>query len=157
MKKAELFIGRFQPFHLVHYEIINGMNNPVIGLVRGAGTSRNKDKNPFDAEYQLKMIKSLFTDINVKICKEGYIPDIVKELFEQDFDVCKIYAGKDQIYKYIRQCESSINSIEFVETPRIVSATQIRKLIKSDDIDTFKKFMPKKLWNEYNVMRKILI
>lgn len=163
-KQVELFLGRMQPVHLGHKAIIDKMKNPVVVLVKGAKSSQDKSRNPFDEKDQTRFLKKLNSRLKVEIARSGYIPDIVNMLRADGMEVTAVFAGNDRIGGYKRQIDSfnkqvpddkQINAT-FKETPRVTSATTVRNALKSDDIDTFKKNMPKQLHGEYEYMRKKL-
>lgn len=161
-KKSSLFLGRTQPPHLGHKKIIDMMTNPFMALVKGAKSSQDKARNPFDEKYQYKLLKMISPKINILTAKSGYIPDIVNEIRKSGYEIIAVYAGDDRINGYKKQIESfnkqmptekQIN-VEFHKTPRITSATAVRNSIKNDDLTAFKKIMPKQLWGEFETMKK---
>ena len=112
-KKWAIFIGRFQPYHTGHIELINQKLNegvPALILVRDIAPD---EKNPFTTEQTVEMIekyhRSKGDDVKVMI-----IPDIESVNF-----------GRGVGYE--------IN--EFIPPDNIgfVSATKIRESIKSGD------------------------
>ena len=159
---AELFIGRMQPFHIGHSDIINKMKNPVVALVKGAATSKNKEMNPLNAKYQTRLINKANPKAEVIIVPNGYIPDIVTQMRKDGNEVSKIYAGEDRISTY-RQQIASYNKqmpadkqikVKFVKTTRTQSATDVRAAIRDDDEELFRTMMPKSLHSEYKTLRK---
>ena len=119
-KKWAIFVGRFQPYHTGHIELINQKLNegvPALILVRDIAPD---EKNPFTTEQTVEMIekyhKSKGDDVKVMI-----IPDIESVNF-----------GRGVGY--------SIN--EFIPPDNIgfISATKIRESIKSGD-NTWKEMV----------------
>jgi cytidyltransferase-like protein len=119
-KKWAIFVGRFQPYHTGHIELINQKLNegvPALILVRDIAPD---EKNPFTTEQTVEMIekyhKAKGDDVKVMI-----IPDIESVNF-----------GRGVGY--------SIN--EFIPPDNIgfVSATKIRESIKSGD-NTWKEMV----------------
>ena len=119
-KKWAIFIGRFQPYHTGHIELINQKLNegvPALILVRDIAPD---EKNPFTTEQTVEMIekyhKAKGDDVKVMI-----IPDIESVNF-----------GRGVGYE--------IN--EFIPPDNIgfVSATKIRESIKSGD-NTWKEMV----------------
>lgn len=67
---AVVCIGRFQPFHNAHYEILcraKAMSKLVITIIGSAQQSRTY-KNPFSDKEREEMIKSVNPDLNVIHC-----------------------------------------------------------------------------------------
>jgi len=119
-KKYAIFIGRFQPYHYGHIELIeqklkNG--SPVLIMVRDIEPD---EKNPFTTEQTVSMIKKYHQSKNEDV-KVIVIPDIESVNF-----------GRGVGYE--------IN--EFIPPKYIggISATGIRNSIKNDD-DYWKKMV----------------
>jgi nicotinamide-nucleotide adenylyltransferase len=92
-----LFIGRFQPFHNGHLEVIKNNFKIYSEIIIGIGSAQYKDKpeNPFSAEERIDMIKKTLENQNIDNFKIVRIPDIhnppkwvehVKSIIS-DFDV----------------------------------------------------------------------
>jgi nicotinamide-nucleotide adenylyltransferase len=73
-----LFIGRFQPFHKGHLEVIKNLSKEYDKIIIGIGSSQysNTKENPFTSEERRKMIKKSLDDINIKNYEIIMIPDI---------------------------------------------------------------------------------
>ncbi|MEK6982514.1 MAG: nicotinamide-nucleotide adenylyltransferase [Candidatus Micrarchaeota archaeon] len=58
-----LFIGRFQPFHNGHLNVIKTLleNHKEVVVVIGSAQEENTAENPFSAAVRLEMIKSCFS------------------------------------------------------------------------------------------------
>jgi cytidyltransferase-like protein len=119
-KKWAIFIGRFQPYHTGHIELINQKLNegvPALILVRDIEPD---EKNPFTTEQTVEMIekyhKAKGDDVKVMI-----IPDI-------------------ESVNYGRGVGYAIT--EFIPPDNIgfISATKIRESIKSGD-DAWKEMV----------------
>lgn len=159
-KEVSLFLGRMQPIHKGHQAIIKMMKNPIVLLVKGKASSADKAKNPFDEAYQEKLIKKLNGNVDVRVVSTGYIPDVAAQLREEGKELVAVYAGADRISSYKNQFDrlkldtEHAFHVKFHETPRIVSATQVRTAIRDDDYDSFKEYMPKELWGEWGTMKR---
>lgn len=167
-KEVELFLGRFQPLHNGHASVIAKMKNPVVALVKGKGSSSDKDKNPLSARDQMRLIKKARPGTLVVEVPNGYIPDIGEMLRQRGFELTAVYAGDDRKDSYKRQLASfnkknpdkAFNAeIKPTFDPtggRIggTSATLVRKAIREGDKETFLKHMPKKLHSEWDFLRK---
>ncbi|MFL2941440.1 MAG: nicotinamide-nucleotide adenylyltransferase [Candidatus Poseidoniales archaeon] len=99
MKKG-LVLGRFQPFHLGHLELIKSIVNEQIEplICIGSAQYSHSEKNPFTVEERKKMIEEVMKDLNCKYSIFG-IPDINNydlyvshlETFVPSFDM--VYSG----------------------------------------------------------------
>jgi len=163
--KGSLFLGRMQPIHNGHDAIIKMLKNkPFVIVVKGAKSSQDKERNPFDFKYQKELIKKLNPNVDVLEFSSGYIPDMINELRKKGVEIVEVLAGNDRIKGYENQIKSFNKQmpddkkidVKFKETPRITSATTVRNAIKQDDKNTFEKNVPKKLWSEYDKMKKIM-
>jgi nicotinamide mononucleotide adenylyltransferase len=162
---SEMFLGRFQPIHSGHISIIEQMKNPIIVLVSGKKSSMDKTNNPLSESTRISLIKEVFPNIPVIVASNAYVPDILATLREsRGIEIKKIYAGSDRISDYSRQV-NSINEklnprrqydIEFEETERSYSASEIREAIRNDDIDAYKKMMPELLWEKYDELKEMI-
>ena len=76
MKKG-LILGRFQPFHLGHLELIKSIIDQQIEPVICIGSAQHSytEENPFTVEERMKMIEEVMKDFNCKYSIFG-IPDI---------------------------------------------------------------------------------
>lgn len=163
MKQVELFLGRMQPIHNGHKQIIQKMKNPVVVIVKGAKSGNDAEKNPLDAEYQSKLLKMIFNDLEVSISPNGFLPGILGFLrTKKNMEVTKIYAGADRIQAYkeaIKKANDTMPeqfpryNVTFEETERVTSATAVRDAIRKDDEETFKKLVPKEIWKEYKTLK----
>ncbi len=73
-----LFIGRFQPFHNGHLEIIKNASNKFDEILIGIGSSQyaNVLENPFSADERKEMIEKTLKKYDIKNYKIILIPDI---------------------------------------------------------------------------------
>lgn len=160
--KASAFIGRLQPVHLGHIKIIQGMKNPIVILVKGKASSADKKRNPLSAQDQIFLLRKVFPNLRVVIAQNGYLPDIFADLRESaNIEITDLYAGEDRIRDYQRMIER-INTqlpsnkqfgVRFHKTKRFASATAVRKAIREDDYETFKKLMPEQLYDYYDWLK----
>ncbi len=67
------FIGRFQPYHFGHHEVIRQILNEVDELIIGIGSAQESHsiENPFTAGERILMISRALDELNVK--KKIYI------------------------------------------------------------------------------------
>jgi len=73
-----LFIGRFQPFHKGHLNIIQDISKKYDEVIIGLGSSQyaNSLQNPFSSDERMQMIKLSLKEIGVKNYRIELIPDI---------------------------------------------------------------------------------
>lgn len=175
--KSILFTGRFQPFHLAHKLIAENTlkqsdaSKLIIGVVRGKISSKNKNLNPLNYEYQKSLIKKVLPTAEIVEISNSFIPVVALKLREQNYEIVGIVSGDDRNkeyntqFKYFEQIKNKFpnfvapNIKSFVvnrnsKLTRDISATTIRKAIKDNDTETFKKMMPKELWSEWQVLKK---
>lgn len=167
LKPVELFLGRFQPLHNGHATVIGRMHNPVVALVKGKGSSTDKERNPLSAKDQLRLIKKVKPGVVAIEVPTGYVPDIGLLLREKGMELTAVYAGDDRKDKYAQQFESfnkkhpdeafdiKIKPTFDPTAGRIggTSATLVRKAIRDGDEKTFKEHMPKALHSEWDFLR----
>lgn len=128
-KKYNLYIGRWQPFHLGHYWLISqSKNEPVCIAVRDVEPDIN---NPLTADQVVDMLRFTFSgNENIKVIK---IPDIVS-----------VNYGRGVGYNIVEHVP--------VENVSRISATDIRVQIQNG-LNTWKEAIyPKALpWIEENL------
>jgi len=73
-----LFIGRFQPFHKGHLQIIQHALLDYETIIIGIGSAQYNDTtdNPFSSEEREKMIKNTFEQLEISNVEIILIPDI---------------------------------------------------------------------------------
>jgi hypothetical protein len=140
------------------------MRNPVVVIVKGGKSSEDKIRNPLSVEYQEKLLKKVSPGVEVSISPNGFLPGILGYFRKQGKEVTTIYAGADRIEGYqsaIKKANDKMPDdqkyhVTFKETERYTSATSVRNAIRSNDYDTFKKLVPKEIWDEWDTLRKTL-
>ena len=169
MKKVNICLGRFQPFTLGHYKMIeygfkeNGLTTVILMI----HNKKMDSQHPFDDELiqkEMELIKNSCPNIEDTIYVDN--ADLVKfgqKLKEKEYEAQLWITGSDRLASYKRMAEnpkyqeqggypSSFTTLEVPRTDEDISATKVREVINNDDIDTFKKMMPKgseKLFNEF--------
>ena len=128
-KKYAIFVGRYQPYHFGHIELIKQKLNegiPVLIMVRNI---KPDEKNPFTTQQTVHMIKKYHSsqgdDVQVMI-----IPDI-------------------ESVNYGRGVGYEINEYQPPKNSRVmfISATKIRESIKNGD-NSWKKMVDKSIHDE---------
>jgi len=69
------FIGRFQPYHLGHHEVIKDILNQVDELIIGIGSAQESHtlENPFTAGERILMVSKALDEIDKELRKRVYI------------------------------------------------------------------------------------
>lgn len=73
-----LFIGRFQPFHKGHLEVVKNLSKKYNKVIIGLGSSqyKNKSDNPFSSNERKLMIKNSLDESDINNYKIVEISDI---------------------------------------------------------------------------------
>jgi nicotinamide-nucleotide adenylyltransferase len=137
-----LFIGRFQPLHKGHVEVMKTIAETLDKLVIAIGSSNksNTQENPFTADEREMMIK---LSLNVKNYELVKIPDFddypkwVNYVIQNSphFDV--VFSGNAVVKKLF---EEKGYSVQNIPVSAYVSASQIRQMI-FDNAD-YKHYLP---------------
>ena len=148
MKKYDLlvFIGRFQPLHRGHQEVIEralSLSERVLVLVGSANQARST-RNPFTYEERAKLITDIYPDVITRPLQDhtyndtAWIMEVQENVKEvllpkdswqpnglKDFNVGLIGCNKDHTSYYLKMFPDWANeSIEFIDP---LSATSIRE------------------------------
>lgn len=119
-KKAIIWVGRAQPWHKGHDTLIQqgiaklgevGADMVFVMLVKGAGTSEDKTKNPMDFNQQAELIGAVYAneqkvDVSSLPVPTGSIVDILVIASKQDVIVKGWLSGSDRIEGYRRQLDA---------------------------------------------------
>lgn len=126
-KKRAIFIGRYQPYHWGHIELINQKLNQGVGALIMVRDIEPDEKNPFTTEETVAMIQkyhqSKGDDVQVMI-----IPDI-------------------ESVNYGRGVGYEINEFTPPDGIAFISATKIRESIKSGD-DQWKQMVDESIQHD---------
>lgn len=136
--KCLVWLGRAQPWHQGHHKMIvdgikearnRGVSEICIFVVKGAETSKDVTKNPLNENEQIKLLNVLYNDydwsadgienddIKVSICQkalpDGFIPKVLRKLYESNKMMSGLLAGEDRIDDYRKQLESVERELSF--------------------------------------------
>ena len=136
MVKRGVFVGRFQPFHKGHLEVIKKIMKDVDELVIIVGSSQYSHRldNPFTAGERITMIRKALEEAGIKLQKIWIIP--VPDVHQHGLWVCQIagYAPKfDVVYsnepltsRLFKEAGFKVKPLPFIKRD-IYLATEIRK------------------------------
>ena len=137
-----LFLGRFQPLHKGHVEVIKLLSESLDKIIVAIGSSNksNTQENPFTADEREMMIKLSLKNINYELVK---IPDFddypkwVNYVIDNSphFDI--VYSGNAVVKKLF---EEKGYKVENFPVSAYISASQIRQMIY-DNAD-YKRYLP---------------
>jgi cytidyltransferase-like protein len=168
-KRVNIIVGRFQPFHNGHAEMVKELNeaNGLPVVIVAVHPGHNKSGNsPFTISTLRTMLGNLHKDTNdlvigYRIVGRGFIQDIIDSL-RPEFEPILWGAGPDRINDYRKQLEFNFKrnneldldeKFEVMETRRIISGTDVRKLVDEDKFGEFKTHVPKTVQGLYPILR----
>lgn len=149
MVKRGLFVGRFQPFHNGHLEVIKKIVKEINELVIIVGSSQYSHRldNPFTAGERLTMIRRALEQEGIELAKIWLIPvpDVhqhalwVSQIvgYSPKFDV--VYANEPLTHRLFTEAGFKVKSMPFIKR-EYYSATKIRKQILSGE--EWEKYVP---------------
>jgi nicotinamide-nucleotide adenylyltransferase len=152
-----LFIGRFQPFHNGHLNIIKNISEEYDKIIVGIGSSQYSHtlENPFTADERILMIEKSLEQINIKNYQIILIPDIhnppnwvdhVLSIFS-DFDVV---ISNNSLTKSLFSEKGYIVKETKLYKKNIFSGKKIREKIVKDE--QWRNLVPQEV---YNIIKEI--
>jgi nicotinamide-nucleotide adenylyltransferase len=150
MVKRGVFVGRFQPFHKGHLEVIKKITKEVDELVIIVGSSQYSHKldNPFTAGERITMIRNALEETGIQLRRIWIIP--VPDVHQHALWVSQIvgYAPKfDLVYsnepltsRLFTEAGFKVKPLPFIKR-EIYLATEIRKRILAGE--NWKELVPK--------------
>ncbi|RLI79854.1 nicotinamide-nucleotide adenylyltransferase [Archaeoglobales archaeon] len=143
------FIGRFQPYHLGHHEVIKNIINEVDELIIGIGSAQESHsfENPFTAGERVLMISMALNELDIK--KRVYIiplEDIkrnslwvahVREMVPP-FDV--VYSNNPLVKRLFKEAGMEVKGTHMYNRVEYQGTEIRRKMINGDD---WKRYVPK--------------
>jgi len=131
-----VFVGRFQPFHKGHLEVIKKIVDEVDELVIVVGSSQYSHRldNPFTAGERITMIRKALEEEGIQLSRIWIIPvpDVhqhalwVSQIvgYSPKFDV--VYANEPLTSRLFMEASFRVESMPFIKR-RVYLATEIRK------------------------------
>ena len=167
--KCGLYLGRFQPLHLGHTNIINRMIEEcdkviiAIGSAQESGTKRN----PLSFDFRKYLIERTYEDCIDDIVivavndREEYSDDSFwgDYMFGQIYDQTAlrpnvIYEGKESANTHWYDHYHYINVVKVPRGDIPINATDIRDAILRDDVDYALERLPYSIFRYYDEIRK---
>jgi len=136
MVRRGVFVGRFQPFHNGHLEVIKKIVKEVDELVIIVGSSQYSHEldNPFTAGERITMIRRALEEKGIQLSRIWIIPvpDVhqhalwVSQIvgYSPKFDV--VYANEALTHRLFMEAGFRVESMPFIKR-RVYLATEIRK------------------------------
>jgi len=136
MVRRGVFVGRFQPFHKGHLEVIKKIVDEVDELVIIVGSSQYSHRldNPFTAGERITMIRKALEEEGIHLSRIWIIPvpDVhqhalwVSQIvgYSPKFDV--VYANEPLTSRLFMEASFRVESMPFIKR-RVYLATEIRK------------------------------
>ena len=134
--ESALILGRFQPFHLGHLELIRAVKNRYDKIIIAVGSAQEKGtfENPFDKDERRDMIKLGLESAGIfeydMVCiddinnDEKYVTHV--ESIVPEFNV--IYSGNDLVLKLFKQAGYLTKRFEYINREEW-NGTSIRKMM----------------------------
>lgn len=160
-----LFLGRFQPPTIAHFNIIKNFiemckgrlyyNKIVICII--SGNKSKKELNPFPVSLIKEMIKKVFPDDNIEIMTHS-TGNLISIINKYKFNIRYVLAGSDRSDDYAKQLRNTYttNVLEYDRRDDDVSATKLRKAIKEDNFNDFKKLIHPELIGYYDQLKSLM-
>ena len=157
LQDVNLLIGRFQPFHNGHMNMVKKMaeENELPSIIAVVHPGHNKSgKTPFSEDLVSKYMETVVKEnagkiLGYFIINRGLLGVIYGKAKELGYLVKAIAAGDDRIDDYKKQAEylkkaggDFPEDIEVIQTPRSSSGTEVREKIDNEDFVGFKKLVP---------------
>jgi nicotinamide-nucleotide adenylyltransferase len=145
------FIGRFQPYHLGHHEIIKGIVNEVDELVIGIGSAQESHtlENPFTAGERILMVSRALDEIDRELRKRVYViplEDIYRNALwvshvcsmTPRFDV--VFSNNPLVIRLFKEAGFKVRKTEMYRREQLQGKEIRRLMINGGD---WKRFVPK--------------
>ena len=154
MVKRGLFVGRFQPFHKGHLEVIKRIVKEVDELVIIVGSSQYSHRldNPFTAGERITMIRKALEEEEIKLSRIWIIPvpDVhqhalwVSQIvgYSPKFDL--VYANEPLTRRLFIEAGFKVESMPLIKR-EVYLATEIRKRMLAGE--EWKEFVPSSVAN----------
>jgi nicotinamide-nucleotide adenylyltransferase len=149
MVRRGVFVGRFQPFHKGHLEVIKKITKKVDELVIIVGSSQYSHRlnNPFTAGERITMIRKALEEDGIKLQKIWVIPvpDIHQHMlwvaqivgYAPKFDV--VFSNEPLTSRLFKEAGFKVEPLPFIKR-EVYLATEIRKRMMAGE--NWKELVP---------------
>ncbi|MEM0357129.1 MAG: nicotinamide-nucleotide adenylyltransferase [Candidatus Bathyarchaeia archaeon] len=150
MVKRGLFVGRFQPFHKGHLQVVKEILNEVDELVIAVGSAQYSHRldNPFTAGERLVMIRKALEEAKIDLSRIWIVPvpDVhvhmvwvsTVEGYTPRFNV--VYSNEPLTRRLFIEAGYEVKAIRFHKR-EVYSATEIRERILKEE--NWEELVPK--------------
>jgi len=155
--------GRFNPPTVGHEKLLQAARKAAVGGALKIYPSRTQDpkKNPLDPDMKISYMKKMFPDFEEEIINDSEmvsIFDVLTTAFEDGFKNINIIVGADRQAEFENLATKYNGDLYDFDNIRVISAgvrdadaagvegmsaSKLRKAVTDDDMETFKKGMPK--------------
>ena len=155
--------GRFNPPTVGHEKLLQAARKAAVGGALKIYPSRTQDpkKNPLDPDMKISYMKKMFPDFEEEIINDSEmvsIFDVLTTAFEDGFKNVNIIVGADRQAEFENLATKYNGELYDFDNIRVISAgvrdadaagvegmsaSKLRKAVADDDMETFKKGMPK--------------
>ena len=160
-----IVFGRFNPPTIGHEKLLQAADKAAVGGELKIYPSRTSDpkKNPIDPDMKISYMKKMFPDYEEQIINDAEmisIFDVLTTANEDGYINVNIVVGADRQaefenlankyngelydFKQIRVISAGVRDAD-AEGVEGMSASKLRKAVKDDDFDTFRRGIPQKL------------
>ncbi len=143
------FVGRFQPYHLGHHEVIKNIIKEVDELIIGIGSAQESHtlENPFTAGERVLMIVRALEELNID--KRVYVIPL-EDIYRNSlwvshvcsmvppFDV--VYTNNPLVYRLFKEAGFKVKSTKMYNRKEY-QGTEIRKKMLNGE--NWEKYVPK--------------
>ncbi len=143
------FVGRFQPYHLGHHEVIKHVLNEVDELIIGIGSAQESHsiENPFTAGERVLMIVRALEELNVK--KRVYVIPL-EDIYRNSLwvsHVCSmvppfevVYTNNPLVYRLFKEAGFKVRHTKMYNRNEYQGTEIRKKMIEGGD---WEKYVPK--------------
>lgn len=167
--KTGLLVGRFQMLHKGHGEMIGSAVSLCerVAVFVGSSQESGTEKNPFSYELRREMLETVFPeeisvfplpDIGVGNNSRwgDYVLDCAVSLLGELPDL--VVSGKESRRSSWLDSERGDGIAElFVPKSIDISASRMREMLLSGDLEEWKKYTDERLWSKYGALRALVI
>ena len=164
-----IMVGRFQTFHIGHAYMVEKALGACerVGVFVGSSQESGTAKNPFTYEQREKYLRRVFGDkleiyplpdigVGNNAAWGDYVIENVRARFGKSPDL--LVSGKEERRVSWFDSVDGVNVAELY-VPKIIdiSATAMRAWLVGGDRDSWQRYSPEALWDDYGEMRDAVL